>query len=665
MRPCLSRVLSCIALLSPACRGVGGEQDESGTTRTGSGSSEPSSPSHANDDANDADPPPPDDSDDTADSDDTNAATSTTTASSGEPLALCHAPVSPPVPVAPNAACDVPLQVGGFDPVVEWKWGTDAFCGPAVAGPTIDTNDSGALDPGDLPLVFLYQQGAVVALWGDGSGVAWQRPGDYGDKGGLALGDLDGDGWSEVVTASAASVCALDARDGAERWCNHALGPALEPHGYAYPSLADMDGDGSVEVVVGAVILTSAGVVRGVGQHGTGGSPWYGDPAQTYGALSAVVDLDGDGVQEVVTGNAAYDIDGETLWSSGGLDGFVAVADFDGDGAGEIVKTSGAQIYGMESDGTEVWGPIEFLGNLGVPAVDDLDGDGAPELVVGARDQLVALEWGGAILWTAPIEDPSGSAGPILFDFEADGFPEVLYADEVAIRFFSGVDGSLKFFSDDHASTTVFETPIVADIDGDDQVEIVLGHCSGDATIGALTVYGDKAESWPPGRKTWNQHTYHITNIGELGRVPDAYASNWRGPQRFNSFRSGDVGLRPGEFLDLAAEIVELCEDDCDHGTVAVAARVRNAGTVVAPAGVAVTLRAGIAGPVVAARNTLQPVDPGSTGEVVYFVVSADDLLGKEPVVTVDDSPTGVGALFECDEQNNTAAWPARVCTNR
>ncbi|MBL9101071.1 MAG: hypothetical protein JNL82_08945 [Myxococcales bacterium] len=661
MRPCLSRVLSCIALLAPACSGVDGDHES--TTLPGSGSSDPPHATHAADHGDSADPTPPaPDESSSSDEGTSEPGTSTTDATPS----LCQSPSVPTATVEPNPACDVPLQVGGFDPVVEWKWGASDFCGPAVAGHAVDTNDSGALDPDDLPVVFLYQQKSVVALWGDGSGVAWQAPGNYGEKGGgLALGDLEGDGWTDIVTADAFTVCALDGRDGSQKWCNPDLVDHLEPHGYSFPALADMDGDGSVEVVVGAVILDSKGKQLGIGTPGKGATPWYNDPdpANGYGALSAVVDLDGDGVQEVVTGSAAYDIDGNPIWQNGGADGFVAVADFDLDGEGEIVKTSGTQVIGMESDGAEVWGPINYAGNLGVPAIDDLDGDGAPEIVIGAQLELVALEWGGEQMWVAPISDESGSAGPVLFDFERDGWPEVLYADEVAVRFFSGLDGSLKYFSDKHASTTVFETPIVADVDGDDQVEIVLGHCTADLEIGAITVYGDAAESWPPGRKVWNQHTYHISNVQELGRIPAAYHSNWHDDQRFNSFRSADVGQRPGEFLDLAVEILDVCEADCRaDGGFTLAARVRNAGTVDAPAGLAVTLRSGPGGPVVATQTTRDPVLHGTTGEIVTFVALADDLHGEPPVVTVDDGLAGVGTLFECDEQNNSAAWHKPVC---
>jgi hypothetical protein len=457
----------------------------------------------------------------TGDTGDTTAATSessttsssTTTDDTGT-VDFCSPPDDLPVEDVPlNEACDIPLQMGSFNPVIEWKYGSTLFYGPPVAGQTIDTNQSGQIDAQDLPHVFIYEGGAVVALRGDGSGVAWKSGPGYGNQGGLALGDLEGDGWNEIVTANVTKVCALDGRDGAQKWCANVPGTSADTYGYNNPSIADMDGDGLAEVILGSSILDSAGGILGTGLQGHGGAPFGGNMGSgSYGDLTAVVDLDADGVLEVVAGNAAYDLDGNTIWQNGTLDGLIAVADFDLDGMGEIVKTSGIHVFGMESDGTVVWGPKTYGGNLGAPAIDDLDGDGTPELVLGAQNLLVALEWGGIDMWSAPISDSSGAAGPVLFDFEKDGYPEVLYADQDAIRFFSGLDGSLKYQSMEHSSGTALETPIVADVDGDNHVEIVLGHGNANAQIGAVTVYGDANNTWPPGRKIWNQHGYHITN---------------------------------------------------------------------------------------------------------------------------------------------------------
>ena len=157
-------------------------------------------------------------------------------------------------------------------------------------------------------------------------------------------------------------------------------------------------------------------------------------------------------------------------------------------------------------------------------------------------------------------------------------------------------------------------------------------------------------------------HVHHITNVQDLGGVPSAYQSNWLGANTFNSFRSGDVGQLPNEYADLQAEIIGVCEDECNNGTFFMAARVRNAGTIDAPAGLPVTVRAGVGGPIVVTLETLEPVPAGKTGEVLFFELPAAELADVQPVITVDDAGLGEGKLFECDELNNTAVWPDIVC---
>lgn len=198
----------------------------------------------------------------------------------------------------------------------------------------------------------------------------------------------------------------------------------------------------------------------------------------------------------------------------------------------------------------------------------------------------------------------------------------------------------------------------IAVIDNDGQVEIVLGHHLANAEIGAVTIYGDADKSWPPGRKVWNQHAYSITNVGDLGEIPKVAQLNW--PQ-YNNFRSADIGLPPGDYLDLLAEVLEVCSDDCSD-VAYISARVRNAGNVEAPAAIAVTLRAGQGGPVLATLNTTTAISPGTTGEVLVFTVPGMDLMGLAPEVTVDDIGDGTGVLFECQEDNNVDLGTPLVC---
>lgn len=566
-----------------------------------------------------------------------------------------------------NETCDVGLQTGTFTPVVEYEFGSTSFCGPPAVGRLVDSDGSGALDAGDMPAIVIFQGGAtgtedgrVVAVRGDNSGVYWESEDGMGQDGGFAIGDLDGDGWPEVVVGGVTRIHALDGRTGAVVWTSPDISRHLDPLGYTHPSLSDMDHDGDPEVTAGSVILNHDGTIQAEGHFGRGAAFLEGNEAYTsYGVLSVPVDLDADGVEELVAGDAAYGPDGSVKWRNNGRDGLIAVADFDGDGEGEIVKTSGWYITGMESDGTEVWGPLNYgyYGvNIGPPAIDDLDGDGTPDIVFAAQYTLYALDWGGTEKWAASIGDVSGAAGPVLFDFELDGYPEVLYADETTVRFFSGLDGSVKMESGDHGSRTIVETPVVADVDNDGHVEIVVGHCSWDKSF---TVYGDAEDSWPPGRSTWNQHGYSVSNVGEFGEVPVTRTPNW---PEFNSFRSGDVGQPPGDYVDVQVEIFDVCASECAAGKVFVGAWVENAGTVEIPAGIAVSVRAGPTGPVLATQLTTVAVPSGRTGEPLFFELEAASLGDAAPFALADHDEAGGGVVFECDEQNNGEEWGAGAC---
>lgn len=587
---------------------------------------------------------------------------------------ICEGLAGTPHDVAINSECEVDLQTGTFTPVVEYHYGSSAFCGPPAVGQIVDSNGSGAIDADDMPAIVIYQGGSsgsgngrVVAVKGDNSGVYWQSANGMGQDGGFAIGDLTGDGWPEVVAAGPAKITALDGRTGSPVWSNSAGAAGMDTLGYNYPNISDMDHDGVPEVTVGSVILNGqTGATISVGTRGKGAAPYCGDARSTYGtygSLSVPVDLDMDGKEELVTGNTAYRPDGSVKWQNTGLDGLIAVADFDGDGEGEIVKTSGIYVTGMETDGTEVWGPIAMASpgctansNLGAPAIDDLDGDGDPDFVFAAQNGLVAMEWGGTELWRTTINDTSGAAGPVLFDFENDGYPEVLYADETTVRFFSGLDGSVKLVSRDHGSYTILETPVVADVDNDDQVEIVLGHCSWSH---AFSVYGDADLSWPPGRKVWNQHAYSITNVGDLGTIPTEREPNW---PEYNSFRSGDIGQPPGEFYDVQAEIFDVCETECATGKVFVGAWVLNSGNLELPAGIPVSIQAGPGGAIVGTQYTTAPIASQGTGEALIFEIDTAALGDATPLAVADADATGTGIVYECDELNNIYDWTGGVC---
>ncbi len=94
--------------------------------------------------------------------------------------------------------------------------------------------------------------GGVVARNGLTGELAWEHilPGNQGDiRSSPAVADIDGDGRLEVIAAvgCGGSLIGLDAQSGALEW-ELALGAQT----YVSPSIGDLDGDGRLEILVGS-----------------------------------------------------------------------------------------------------------------------------------------------------------------------------------------------------------------------------------------------------------------------------------------------------------------------------------------------------------------------------------------------------------------------------
>ena len=561
----------------------------------------------------------------------------------GDPIAEIDVPL--------NDTCGIEQQTGTFTPVVEWSLPGNSAFGPPTVGQLNDDNDDGTIDALDIPdIVYQTLYGELVSVNGMTGQLQWSVYTGGNGYQATAIGDLDGDGVPEIVAPPTAYTMATFDNEGQLLWQAAFSFGSSGSADHVYPSIADMDGDGFAEVIAGSSIYSHDGELLGVGSYGAGSAGGGTYPEYRYGALSVPVDLDGDGELEVVVGNAAYNKDGSTKYYNGSVDGIPAVADFDGDGEPEIVVVSGAQVWTLESDmeatGWSMNWPVS-VNYFGPPAADDMDGDGIPEFVVAGGTEMIAFKWNGEQLWSATIADYSGAAGPSMFDFEGDGYPEVVYADEGTVRIFDGKDGAVKMTSYDHGSGTLFECPTIADVDNDGQAEILVNH---NYLESGLSVYGDADESWRPARGVWNQHAYSITNINDDMSVPTAQTPNW---EQFNNFRSADAGLPPDQWNDVSVEVLDVCADDCP-GSLAVVVRVLNAGTEATPPGLGVSVRAGADGPVVATVVVEDPIPSGRSSTGLTIEVDPASLDGAGPVVEVDRGEGASELLFgECDEENN------------
>jgi hypothetical protein len=546
---------------------------------------------------------------------------------------------------------------GTFTPVVEWQWSSNpvhsgyhqVMSTPAI-GPLLDTDLDGDVDEHDVPAVVFTtftgsaytSAGALVAVSGLDGSTLWSvveaggtHP--YG-SGGVAIGDLEGDGYPDVCVAGMEQAVLCLEGDGSFKW---ASGP--EPGYVGAPAIADMDGDGDAEVVFGRQVLDSDGTLLGLGEYGLG-----------YASFSFPVDLDDDGKMEVVAGNSVYDLRGGLVWTDGLADGIPAVGDFDLDGSPEIVRAGSSLVTLVDAQGTLVWQASVPGGGGGAPTVADYDGDGYPEVGVAGLSYYTLYDTDGSVLWSRATEDDSSSVtGSAVFDFEGDGRAEVVYADEHNLFVYDGRTGAVLLQHDGHASGTLFEYPLVADVDGDGSTEIVVPS-NNYAWSGwnGITVIGDQDSSWAPARPVWNQFAYHISNIDADASVPASPAHNW---ESWNSFRAGGTELGPSHWLaDLAGVDAQLCVAECEADRVSFYLSVENSGLLDArDFGVQVQSLAGT----VLVDEAVASLAAGTATALGPFTVMRSDWGAESLVLLVDPD----GAVAECDETDNRldlGLWP-------
>jgi len=587
------------------------------------------------------------------------------TAETGEPpvdpVDACGdaSPGALPTP-AVDDTCLVPSGWGLFEPTVEWQWSSNpAFpsyhqvMATPMVGNLTDDNGDGQIDEHDVPdIVFTSfsgsaygSPGTLTAISGDGSGQHWSvsnvsgyRP--YG-AGGVAIADLEGDGSPDVCVASAdASVLCLE-HDGSFKWASGST-----TYGYGVPTIADLDVDGTAEVVMGNAIFASDGTELSAAQSTCKGRIGSGVP----------VDLDGDGDLEIVAGCAAYAHDGTLLWDDGLGDGLVAVGNFDGDVAPELVRSVSGSMVLVDTDGTLIWSStIPGSGTGGAPTVADFDGDGEPEVGVAALSYYTVFDTDGSVLWSNPTNDSSSSVtGSSVFDFDRDGADEVVYADQHNLFVYDGATGLVRMDMSGHANGTLYEYPVIADVDSDGSTEIVLASNNyGYSGWTGITVIGDITSTWAPARPIWNQFNYHISNINDDGSVPAPQRENWR---TWNNFRTGGTVLGPSDWLaDLRAGPKDVCVEECSAERVRVWVAVSNHGLLDAVPSEAALTRAGDT--VAIATAVVPELASGESAWVGPFDVEADTWGPGSLSLRVDLA----ASVEECDETNNAydlGGWP-------
>jgi outer membrane protein assembly factor BamB len=441
-----------------------------------------------------------------------------------------------------------------------------------------------------------------------------------------ALGDLNGDGATEIVVGTTSGeTIALDAK-GNRLWQQQKSGAVCFP-----PTIANVTGDEAPEVLTlnrqGLILCLQAATGEVLWSATLPGSLGWGTTALATG------DVDGDGNTEIVLGNEEGAVmclrgTGEQAWLVKTPVVKVlcpAIADLDADGKSEIlIGGEGVPLMCLNGDGKERWRYAgEGIG--GSPTVYNLDKQGAPEILLGIGDKLCALDATGKTLWSAPMTREMDSCLSIA---DADGNGEVeIYAGDLSGHFACvSPTGQVKWTAD--VEERVRRSPSIGDVDGDGINEILVANYSQ-----AMHVFE------PDGRLDarvpmpgFSNSTATLAVLGDAGLcvivpiVSDAMqVVHWPNAKpdaqilwpefRYDSRRTGTVPS------DAAASPVQL---DVDFGPMHVGSNAAKA-TVSNPEGRELTLRLEVsrdnAEPTV---ETLTSSDATITHEMYYTVPAAE-----------------------------------------
>ncbi len=441
----------------------------------------------------------------------------------------------------------------------------------------------------------------------------------------VAIGDVDHDKLMDIVALTGEGKVAIIDRNGNVSQLSNDIVDGHNTTNFGWGggiALGDMDNDGWTEIAFGRTVFTMAGGTLKLlfkGAYGSGGT--------INKTTVHFADLDNDGDLELIAGRTAYQSDGSYLWHNTAVtDGLTATGDFDKDGLPEVVVIGAGKLSILDgATGNIEIGPFSIPGTGlgGPPTVADFNGDGEPEIGVAMANFYSVLKpdypnTTMTTLWSTQNHDNSSSVtGSSVFDFEGDGAAEVVYMDECFLWVYDGTTGNILYGAGSQ-SFTATEAPVVADVDGDGHAEILmvhngadpnnsLWHCAhhtgGDGyptwyqpNSGAyrgVTLLGDVANSWVGTRTLWNQHAYSVSNICDprdtactgntyYGQIPQHQNKNWN-TSWLNNFRQNiqELGL-----FDAPDPLVKL-HVNCDK-PVSMKAYVRNLGRATLPSNVEV-----------------------------------------------------------------------------
>lgn len=449
------------------------------------------------------------------------------------------------------------FALNGEDGRTQWSASNGSRIWPGIAVADINTD-------GSLEVVVGRGSDQVTAYAADGT-TLWERnPFGDGEVRTLALADLESDGSYEVIVGRASSgdtrQVSVYQADGSLR----AGWPARhdDDPGYGWGmyneniAIADMDGDGSQEIfaptdthyitglapdgsqlpvssIYGAgkvwsqvgVHVDQAADLRGYAECGTEHRPNFAN------AAPAIADMDGDGSLELVVPGDVYNCDvgdpvgdmyylpwifklDRTRWSGSGFDW-------------TVLPTPEAGSGPISQDYSVIENAVMNV------VLADLDGDGQREILYPSYDGRLHAFWLDKTehgSW--PFDDPGAgmrfASEPVVADLNNDGQAEVIFTSWPESS--NGQVGQLFILDSQGNQLQVVDlptpgegadwngglgAPTIANIDTDDDLELVIGTSHSGAVAYDLPGSADARIFWGTGRGSYLRN----------GLAPDASAA--------------------------------------------------------------------------------------------------------------------------------------------
>ncbi len=332
---------------------------------------------------------------------------------------------------------------------------------------------------------------------------------------------------------------------------------AREPDGVcdgirAEPTLGDIDGDGDLEIVTIAFDRR----IRAFHHNGTVVDGWpiqreSGDIILRGGQSSAAIgDIDNDGINEIIIGTNSPPWNGDaydgpfpdiynipdyslaTVWAINGdstlvpgwpvitqqnIESSPALGDIDGDGELEVVVgtglfdgyVNGHQVYAWNADGSLVSGwPRPTADKMpSSPAIADLDGNGTQDVIIGCGKgaapfcrTLYAWNGSGINLPGFPMNTPfTYPYPPVVADVDGDNKLEIvltsLETDVVSVIQHNGSNGS-SIDTSRKTSSIILNVPLVHDLDGDGFLETIIASAAGNGQA-AIYIFDETSSTSP------------------------------------------------------------------------------------------------------------------------------------------------------------------------